>query len=71
MTDDNEIAIWLAIKNWEEGCLNLPLCVRISVCLSTLGKGMGKRLGYDRVSTDDQRLDLQRDALTRAACADI
>jgi DNA invertase Pin-like site-specific DNA recombinase len=30
---------------------------------------MGKRIGYARVSTDDQKLDLQRD--TRAKCADI
>ncbi|WP_340619608.1 recombinase family protein [Xenorhabdus siamensis] len=32
---------------------------------------MGKRFGYVRVSTDDQRLDLQRDALNRAGCIDI
>jgi predicted site-specific integrase-resolvase len=34
-------------------------------------RGKSKKIAYARVSTDDQNLDLQMDALTKAGCERI
>lgn len=39
--------------------------------ISRLVQSMNQRIGYVRVSTDDQYPDVQRDALTQAGCHSI
>jgi len=55
----------------DPGTRNLPLPRKRPAPAPEAAPVVGIRLGYARVSTDDQNLDLQRDALYAAGCAQI
>ncbi|MEP2761182.1 MAG: recombinase family protein [Hyphomicrobiales bacterium] len=67
-SDKNGETKWRDVKN-------LPFCQRetpMELWPQPLSQTKGASLlGYARVSTDDQRLDMQFDALTRAACTQV
>ncbi|MEO1207187.1 MAG: recombinase family protein [Pseudomonadota bacterium] len=46
-------------------------CLTFAPSLKAPADRTGRLIGYARVSTDDQRLDMQLDALQRAGCAPI
>ncbi|WP_437126343.1 recombinase family protein [Noviherbaspirillum album] len=51
----------------------LPVKSSTKLCIDPVYKSKTERakIGYARVSTDDQNLDLQRAALGKAACGEI